>query len=296
MTASERLIRPLIRRALQEDVRRGDLTTNAVVPPGARIRADVRAKAAGIVAGVNAARWVFETVDRRIRCTAKRKDGHAVRAGQVILTLHGPARSILTAERTALNFLGHLSGVATLTRAYVRRAGSARIAVLDTRKTIPGLRMLEKDAVRAGGGQNHRRGLDDAVLIKTNHLKAISNQQSAVSKNIPAAVRQAKRRAKGKTVEIEVTNLREFMAALHAKPDVILLDNWALGDIRKAVTIRKLVPRHSSLVPLLEVSGGVTLANIRAIAKTGVERISIGRLTHSAPALDVSLEVTSDER
>ncbi|MEK7414336.1 MAG: nicotinate-nucleotide diphosphorylase (carboxylating), partial [Planctomycetota bacterium] len=181
------------------------------------------AKAEGIVAGVVVARWVFETVESRIRCTVKRRDGQTVRRGQVIIDLHGPARGILTAERTALNFLGHLSGIATLAHQFVQRARTLRVAILDTRKTLPGFRALEKYAVRAGGGHNHRWGLDDAVLIKTNHLRAISRQQTADSNTIQDAIQNAKRHARGKFIEIEVTNLREFLAALQARPDAILL-------------------------------------------------------------------------
>ncbi len=267
----------LIRRALREDLGTGDLTSRAVLPASLRIRAHVIAKAAGVVAGATVAQRVFQTVDRRIRCTIRRGDAQRVRRGEVILTLSGHARAILAAERTALNFLGHLSGIATLTRAFVDRVAPSRVAILDTRKTLPGLRALEKYAVRVGGGQSHRFDLAAAVLIKTNHLRA-----SGIA--IHTAVARAKQFARGKQVEIEVTNLREFRAAMKAQPTVILLDNWSVPAIRRAVRVR-----HAS--SLLEVSGGVTPENVRAIAKTGVDRISIGRLTHSAPALDLSLRV-----
>ena len=267
----------LIRRALREDLGTGDLTSRAVLPASLRIRAHVIAKAAGVVAGATVAQRVFQTVDRRIRCTIRRGDAQRVRRGEVILTLSGHARAILAAERTALNVLGHLSGIATLTRGFVDRVAPSRVAILDTRKTLPGLRALEKYAVRVGGGQSHRFDLAAAVLIKTNHLRA-----SGIA--IHTAVARAKQFARGKQVEIEVTNLREFRAAMKAQPTVILLDNWSVPAIRRAVRVR-----HAS--SLLEVSGGVTPENVRAIAKTGVDRISIGRLTHSAPALDLSLRV-----
>jgi len=282
-TLSRRLIQPLLTAALREDIGRGDLTSRAVIPPRTRIRAAIVAKTSGVVAGTTVAQWVFQTVDRRIRVTIARRDGHRVRPGQVIMRLAGPAHGILAAERTALNFLGHLSGIAMLTAAFVRRV-PARVAILDTRKTLPGLRRLEKYAVRVGGGKNHRWGMDDAVLIKTNHLKILTRDSRLETRDIPQIIREAKRRAKERFVELEVTNLHEFVASLQAKPDAILLDNWSLPNIRKAVALRR-----SSV--LLEVSGGATLTNVRAIAATGIDRISIGRLTHSAPALDVSLRV-----
>lgn len=284
-------LRRLIKQALHEDLGTGDVTSRAVIPPRRRMCARIVAKAPGVVAGARVAQRVFQTLDRRIRCTIRRHEGQSVRAGQTILTVDGPARSILSAERTALNFLGHLSGIATLTHQYVQRVRGTKAAIFDTRKTLPGLRELEKDAVRVGGGQNHRPRLDVAVLIKTNHLRALSTQHTAPSHVIQDAVRQAKRRARRRFVEAEVANLAEFRAALAAQPDAVLLDNWRLAQIKKAVALRNssLITHHPS--PLLEVSGGVTLHNVRAIARAGVDRISIGRLTHSAPALDVSLEV-----
>lgn len=287
-------VQPLILQALREDLGAGDVTSKAVIPSARRIRARVLAKASGIVAGTQIARWVFEAVDRRIRCPIKRRDGQAIRRGQVILALDGPARSILAAERTALNFLGHLSGIATLTRQFVRQVRGYPVRIMDTRKTLPGLRELEKHAVRVGGGCNHRRGLDDAVLIKTNHLRAQRIADSVQRRAlIQEAIARAKRVKPRRFVEIEVVSLKEFKAALEAQPDAILLDNWSVQQIRRAVTI--LNAERSTLYarPLLEVSGGVTLANVRAIAKTGVDRISIGRLTHSASSLDCSLQVVN---
>lgn len=286
MTPLIRLIRLLIDYALEEDIGAGDLTTRALLGPRQWIRAIILAKSPGIVAGVPIVQTVFSRLDRRIRSAAKRADGQTVAAGQIILSLEGPVRSILTAERTALNFLGHLSGIATLTRQFVDQVRPYPVKILDTRKTTPVLRLLEKYAVKMGGGTPHRLGLDDAILIKTNHVKAASNQPSAISNVIQTAIKKARQRTKEKTIEVEVTNFREFLAALEARPDIIMLDNWRIPHIRKAVALRK----HSTL---LEVSGGVTLQNVRAIAKTGIDRIAIGALTHSAPALDVSLRVVS---
>ena len=283
----------LIRLVLEEDRARHDLTSRALLQPGQRLRAAIRAKQPGIIAGASICRDTFRAVDTRIRVTVQRRDGQPVRAGDTILTLHGPARAMMAAERTALNFLGHLSGVATLTSRFVRQVKPHRVAILETRKTIPGLRDLEKAAVRAGGGHNHRLHLADAILIKTNHLRAVTRDQWRVmsDQSITTAVARARRIRPKKFVEIEVTNFRELKAALSAKPDAILLDNWRAPEIRRAVVLRNsssLITHHSSL---LEVSGGVTLANVRRIAATGVERISIGQLTHSAPALDVSLRI-----
>ena len=284
---TRKAVLPLIRAALREDRAASDITSYAVIPAKARIRARLIAKAPGVAAGVETAALTFATLDPSLRCRLQKRSGAALSPGTAILTVEGRARAIFAAERTALNFLGHLSGIATLTRAYVNKTRGTRAAILDTRKTLPGLRALEKEAVRAGGGMSHRADLAEAVLIKTNHLRAISRQASAVSRGIQRARRQARR----KTVEIEVANLREFRAAIRAKPDVILLDNWPVSSINRAVALLKAEGRKLKAKPLLEVSGGVTLKNVRAIAKTGVDRISIGRLTHSAPALDVSLRV-----
>ena len=288
-------IQPLINAALREDAARRDLTSQRVTPPGLRVRARIIAKAPGILAGGAVAMRSFQTLNRSLRCVLKRQDGSRVKRGDTILTVEGRARSIFAAERTALNFLGHLCGIATLTHRYVERIRGTRARIFDTRKTLPGLRALEKYAVRAGGGRNHRADLAEAVLIKTNHLRALHRKfgmrNSEFGMVIRDAVAKAKKKAPRRFVEVEVTSLKEFRAAAQARPDAILLDNWRLKDIRNAVRLKNSafpIP-HSAL--RLEVSGGVTLANVRAIAKTGVDRISIGRLTHSAPALDVSLQV-----
>ena len=293
---TRKAVLPLIRLALREDSASRDLTSLALFPAQTRIRARLVAKERGFLAGAPVAAWIFHAVDPSLRCTLKCHDGALLTKGKTILVVVGNARSILAAERVALNMLGHLCGIATLTRQFVQQTRGTRAKIFDTRKTLPGLRMLEKYAVRIGGGHNHRMGLRDAILIKTNHLRALGRREFGVwSSEFGMVVQSAIKRAKGlrpkKFVEVEVATLKEYKAALVARPDAILLDNWSLQQIRKAVLLRNSVLRtpHSALI--LEVSGGVTLANVRAIARTGVERISIGRLTHSAPALNVSLKV-----
>ena len=288
LALSRKALLPLIKAALREDRARHDATSRAVLPAALRIRARIIAKAPGILAGVKLAALVFTTLDPSLRCRLHRRSEAVLKLGTPILTVEGRARTIFAAERTALNFLGHLSGIATLTRAFVDRARGTRARILDTRKTLPGLRTLEKDAVRAGGGTNHRSDLAEAILIKTNHLNALRGHKSHVTshKLIQTAVTRARRVKPRRFVEVEVTNLRELKAALAARPDAILLDNWTVAGVRKAARLRTQLRRAS----LLEVSGGIALAHVRAVAKTGVDRISIGRLTHSAPSLDVSLQ------
>lgn len=288
---SREAVLSLIRLALREDQAGRDITSTAVLPATARARARLIARAPGILAGGQAAGWVFRAVDRRVRYRVRLHDGTATRPGQVVANLDGPARSIFAAERTALNLLGHLSGIATLTHAYARRVRGTRAKVYDTRKTLPGLRALEKHAVRAGGGRSHRGSLAEAVLIKTNHLKALGQGTGDRGQGIQNAIKRAKRRFPGKFVEVEVRTVRQFQSALTAQPDAILLDNMSLHDVRRAVHLSHVSRPLSQKRPLLEVSGGITLKNVRAYARAGVDRISIGRLTHSAPALDVSLEI-----
>ena len=278
----------LLRAVLLSDVGSGDITSRAVIPAKQRLRAEVVAKSPGVLAGVGLAHRILVSLHRNIRCRVRRLDGQPVRSGDVIMSVDGPAREILAAERTALNVLSHLSGIATLTHEFVRRVRPLPAQVLDTRKTLPGLHALQKFAVRMGGGSNHRMGLHDAVLIKTNHLKIARRSSQSWPDVIREALQQARERYPKTMLEIEVRNLVEFRAALRCAPDVIMLDNWPVRTIHRAVQIRNAEPARLSL---LEVSGGVTLDNVRAIAKTGVDRISIGRLTHSAPALDVALRV-----
>ena len=286
---SRKTVLPLIRRALQEDTARQDLTSQRIIPSDLRVRARIIARARGVAAGVKIAALTFTTADPSLRCRLLVRSGAKLSPGKTILTVEGRARSVFAAERTALNFLGHLCGIATLTRRYVERVRGTRAQIFDTRKTLPGLRALEKDAVRAGGGHNHRADLSETVLIKTNHLKAATCDMRHATREqvIRLLVAKAKSARPRRFVEIEVASMPEFRAALRARPDAILLDNWPPAHLRKAVSLRK------GTRPILEVSGGITLNNVRRVAGVGVDRISIGRLTHSAPTLDVSLQILS---
>lgn len=279
---------PVVMAALKEDIGVRDLTTSALIPKGIWAKADLVVREEGIVAGICLAEWAFNAVDSRIRFKPVLRDGERVYPEKAIAYVEGPAQGILMAERTALNFLGRLSGIATLTRRFVEAIKPYRAQILDTRKTTPTLRLLEKYAVAMGGGTPHRMGLFDQVLIKDNHLRLVRGRNP-----IPSCV-QAVRKKLGKDVpvEVEVKNLSEFRLGLAAGANLILLDNVAVPEIAEAVRLRNAVSRSTKAQKiLLEVSGGVTLQNVKAIAATGVERISIGALTHSAPALDVALEV-----
>jgi nicotinate-nucleotide pyrophosphorylase (carboxylating) len=276
----------LVRAALAEDRARVDVTSRLFLPPGLKSAARIVVRQEGVVAGAAAAAAAFRLLDRRCRVRVLLEDGKAVRPGGVVLQVSGPLSSILSAERTALNFLGHLSGVATLTRAFVRRAGKA--VVLDTRKTLPGLRDAEKWAVACGGGANHRRDLAEAVLIKENHLEALGGAKGAAF----LVERVGRARGKGLTVEMEARNREEILLGLQAGVDILLLDNFPVKTLAKVVRwIGTLCEGQGLRRPLIEVSGGVTLGTVGAIARAGADRISIGRLTHSAPSLDVGLDV-----
>jgi nicotinate-nucleotide pyrophosphorylase (carboxylating) len=265
-----------VRRALAEDLGTlGDLTTAALIPAGVDGHARIVARAAGVLAGTAAATEVYDYLDPGVSVDWDVADGDDVAAGTVIGTVRGPLRSILTGERSALNFLGHLSGIATLTRAYVTAAGGHRTAIRDTRKTTPGLRALEKAAVRAGGGVNHRGSLSDAVLVKDNHLRWCS---------IADAVAKARRRWPSVTVEVECDTLDQVAEAKAAGADLVLLDNMSPEEVAEAVGILG----GSSPV---EVSGRVTLETVADYAAAGADLISVGALTHSAPVLDIALDL-----
>ena len=269
----------LISEALDEDAPEGDLTSALVVPVGAVCEATLRAKQDGVLAGTAAATWAFTLVGRQdgiggVEVVWSRTDGDRIAVGDVLATIRGPARSILRAERVAVNVLAHLSGVATITRAYVDAAEPA--SVLCTRKTLPGLRVLEREAVLAGGGRLHRASLSDAVLIKDNHLR--------VSGSITEAISHA--RVAGLPIEVEVETTEQLDEALEAGADRILLDNATPEFVRDSIA-------RAGDPDRLEVSGGITLETIGAFAAAGARWISVGRLTHSAPSLDVSLEVAS---
>ena len=275
----------LVEMALAEDVGPGDRTTEWTVPPAVRGRAGVVAKEELVLAGTAAAAAVFGRVDPELEVAVHHGDGSRVGAGTEVLAVSGALASILTAERTALNFLGRLGGIATATRRYVDAVRGTGARVVDTRKTTPGWRFLEKAAVRAGGGTNHRMGLHDMVMIKDNHIAAAGGIEPAVR-----AVRE--RNGLGLPVEVEVVDLEGLEEVLPLGVDRILLDNMEPGRLRAAV---ERVRRHPGEPPELEASGNVTLETIREIARTGVDLVSVGWLTHSAPSADLSLRVTSVE-
>jgi nicotinate-nucleotide pyrophosphorylase (carboxylating) len=271
------LIEPIVRAALAEDLgRAGDITSAACIDADVRLSARFASRRFGVAAGIGCARLSLLALDPTASFEAVVRDGEALQGGTVIAHVKANARALLSAERTALNLMGRLSGIATLTRAYVDTVAGTGAVITDTRKTTPGLRAVEKYAVRCGGGVNHRFGLDDAILIKDNHVAAAGG--------VGAAIRRAKAAA-GHLVKIEaeVDGLDQLDEALAERPDVIMLDNFSLADLRTAVA------RAKGKV-VLEASGGVTLETVRAIAQTGVDVISVGALTHSAPVLDIGLD------
>jgi len=268
----------LIDIALHEDIGSGDWTTRWVVPARTRATARVVAKAEGIIAGLSIASSVFLRIDPRVEIISSLKDGSTVTEGDVVFTIKGPARTILSGERTALNFLQRLSGIATATRRYVDAVAGTDAKILDTRKTTPGWRSLEKSAVKAGGGENHRIGLFDMVLIKENHIAIAGGVAEAIKR-----VRDAN--TKSLQVEVEARNKDELRAALEAGCDIVLLDNMDVQGIRECV---RLVKQRNGQVKT-EASGNMTLERVRSVAETGVDFISVGALTHSVTALDLSL-------
>jgi len=269
-------IKKLIEHALAEDIGPGDITTEAIIPETSTSSAVMLAKQELVLAGLEVSREVFHLLDPHIRFTAFAKDGDRVNPGTEIAKLSGSTRALLVGERVALNLLQHLSGIATLTAEYVEQLSGTKAQVLDTRKTLPGLRQLEKYAVRMGGGRNHRMGLYDMILIKDNHIKAAGS--------ITKAVESAKKKAGQLKIEVETSNLVEVREALAAKADIIMLDNMPLDLMREAVKI-------INGQVLVEASGNVTLVTLRGIAETGVDFISSGSLTHSAPAADISMKI-----
>ena len=274
--------RALVDLALAEDLgTTGDRTSFATIPAAAMGTAAFVARLPGVVAGLPAAAMVCQVVDSALTFTAAVPDGTEFDRRTTLATVSGPLRAILAAERTALNFLQRLSGIATLTRRFVAAVSSTRATVLDTRKTTPGWRLLEKYAVRMGGGTNHRMGLHDAILIKDNHLAGLGGDVRRAVETARAFPGNA-----GLAVEVEVDSLRQLEVALAARADIVLLDNMPLDQLRSAVARRDALAPHT----LLEASGGVRLETIRDIAATGVDRISVGALTHSAAALDIGLD------
>jgi len=264
-----------IQRALREDIGAGDATSNSIIPADAVMTGQIIAKQSGVIAGLDVAQAVFAALDPRVEFTALVEEGARVENRQVVSRLAGPAVSLLTGERTALNFLGRVSGIATLTRQFVDAVAGTRAVILDTRKTVPGLRMLDKLAVARGGGQNHRIGLYDMILIKDNHIDFAGG--------ITAAVERARAAHTGLEIEVEARTLAHVQESLDLGVERILLDNMSLETMRQAVVLNAGRAK-------LEASGNVTLETVRAIAETGVDYISSGALTHSAKVFDVSLD------
>jgi nicotinate-nucleotide pyrophosphorylase (carboxylating) len=264
-----------IRSALIEDIGPGDATTNSIVPAEAAMRGQIIAKQDGVIAGLDVAQAVYQVIDKQVDFRPQVDEGAQVINRQVLALVAGRARSLLTAERTALNFLGHISGIATLTRSFVEAVAGTKAIILDTRKTAPGLRLLDKLAVKRGGGQNHRIGLYDMVLIKDNHIDYAGS--------ITAAVKLARAGAPGLGIEIEARTLEDVSEALSQGVERILLDNMTLDNMAEAV---RLSAGHAKL----EASGNVTLETVRKIAETGVDFISVGALTHSAKVFDISFD------
>ena len=270
-------VKPIIRRALREDIGDGDVTTRCTIPARTLLTGRFIAKEAGIVAGLEVARLTFAMLDESVGFTPHLADGDRVTVGQVMATIGGPGRALLGGERVALNFLQRMSGIASLARRFVTAVQGTQAVILDTRKTAPGLRLLDKWAVRLGGAQNHRSGLYDMVLIKDNHIAAVGGITQAVKR---VRARDKRKRA----VEVEVKNLAELQETLELKVDRVMLDNMSLDQMREAV-------RLTGGRVLLEASGNVTLENVAAVAATGVDYISVGALTHSVRALDISLKL-----
>ena len=273
----ELYVKTIIEKALSEDIGPGDVTSAATIPVGSTSTAEMLAKQDFVLAGLDVSLEVFHTLDAAVQFTRFAQDGDRIKSGKVIARLSGSTRVLLAGERVALNLLQHMSGIATLTSKYVEQIKGFKAQVLDTRKTLPGLRQLEKYAVRMGGGVNHRFGLYDGVLIKDNHIKAAGGITNAIK----SARKQARNLFK---IEVETKSLDDVREALAAKADIIMLDNMSPDMMREAV---KLI---NDRVPV-EASGNVTLETIRAVAETGVDFISSGTLTHSAPAVDISMKI-----
>mgnify|MGYP000126723764 CR=1 FL=1 len=277
------VIEPLVRRALDEDFgNSGDLTANLLVPASAKGKLMMRAREAGVIAGMQAAQMTYAMVDSRVKFTIKKGDGSKVKKGDIIATVEGPTRALLSAERVALNFLGRMSGIATLTSQYVKLVKGTNVRIAATRKTTPGLRAVEKQAVLAGGGFTHRESLAAAIMIKDNHIALAGG----VDKALKTIAKNADHMTK---VSVEVDTLAQLKKVLKYAPDVVLLDNMGADKLVKAVAI---VDDFNGPRPTLEASGGVNLDTVKGLAETGIDVISIGALTHSAPNFDIGMDAT----
>ena len=274
----------LIRLAVREDLGTGDVTSRGLIAPGARVRARIVAREPGVVAGLALIAPVLREFRCRARVTLKARDGRRVRRGETLAVIAGPARGILAAERTLLNFLQRLSGVATLTRRFVDAVKGTPARIYDTRKTTPGWRGLEKYAVRMGGGSNHRIGLYDQALVKDNHLAAMRARGESLAK----ALARLRRKHPNLFIEVEADDRRGVREAVEAGANAVLLDNMTPEQTARMVRLVRSMPGGRRIA--LEASGGIMLATVRAVARTGVDRISVGALTHSAPALDIAMD------
>ncbi len=301
-------IRPIVENALREDLGRGDITTDLLVPKTEAVKAKIVARESGVVAGLGVGEEVFKAVGNLIVGKARKgtrikfkkmvKDGKEVKKGEILAEVGGSAQVVLTGERTALNFLQHLSGIATLTRKYVKAIKSTtprgKAKIYDTRKTLPGLRYLEKYAVSCGGGYNHRMGLYDMVLIKDNHWRVLGAHEG---EKVPGNwnLQQIKKKIpRGIKIEVEVDGLNELKRALAMDVDIVMLDNMKFPVLKKAVAmVRMSRQRRGTKSPAIEVSGKINLDSIKQIARLGVDRISVGEITHSARALDISLDIVA---
>jgi nicotinate-nucleotide pyrophosphorylase (carboxylating) len=278
-------IKKLVRLAVREDVAAGDITTDLLVVPASKSRAGVYLREDAVICGLSLARAVFSYFDPRMRYDMACKDGQRLKKGDLLFTASGRSRAILTGERVALNFLGYLSAIATKTDLFVRAVRPYQVLILDTRKTTPGLRSIERYAVRCGGGHNHRFDLASMVLIKDNH-RFMMRKKGRLS-DMVLSLRSRTR----KKIQVEVDHISELIEVLPAFPDMVLLDNMSPARLKQAVAVtRKMCPKRR---PLLEASGGITLSNVRQVAMTGVDRISVGALTHSRKAIDMTLEFES---
>ena len=283
MNSSEiKNISSLIESALKEDIGNGDVTTNALIPDTMNSTATMVAKADGIIAGMEVAEAVFRTLSAQFSWKPLVKDGDSIKKGDLLVEMSGPFRALLTGERLALNFLQRISGIATMTGLFVTQVAEYGTKILDTRKTVPGLRMLDKYAVKAGGGENHRIGLHDMVLIKDNHIKVAGGIKNAVNQiraQVPSTMK----------IEVETTTLEEVQEALEMNADIIMLDNMSTTMMKNCVELIN----HRAKV---EASGNMNLERVREVAETGVDYISIGALTHSVTALDISMNIQTDNR
>lgn len=275
------VIQPMVHRALDEDFgNSGDLTANLLVPASAKGKLLMRSREVGVVAGMQAAQMTYAMVDPRVKFTIKKGDGSKVKKGDIIATVEGPTRALLSAERVALNFLGRMSGIATLTSQYVKLVKGTKVRIAATRKTTPGLRAVEKQAVLAGGGFTHRESLAAAIMIKDNHIALAGG----VDKALKAIAKSADHMAR---VSVEVDTLAQLKKVLKYAPDVVLLDNMGAEKLTKAVAIVDGFDGHR---PILEASGGVNLQTVKGLSATGIDVISIGALTHSAPNFDIGMD------